>query len=814
VRIDYCSAPCGSGKSHELVEEACIRVKAGQRVLFLQPTCELIDKTIRNELEARPVVPRFEVFHKGVLPNQSVAKALSDFAKDGALRPCIVFATHQVLPYIRHFHNKEDWCVLVDEALQVIRYIKHRIPQTHALITDHIEVTQSGPIYGRAVALNASLDDMALNRDKDEIREVLSGTSRILANRNWETSVNLEQYNRLLQGEGVELAFHSILKPEIFRGFGSIFMAAANFEDTAIYRLWSEQGVRFVPNKEFASRLRYSNHPNGDTLTIHYATDRQWSKKLRKSQIESGDLTIQDRLVEAAKALYADRAFLWHANAEFDGNPFGEPGHRLPSKPHGLNAFTEFHDVLFLSSLNPAPDHFHFLRTRGLEGADVRAFTYCEEVYQTVMRCSLRNPDDRSPKTVIVPDQAAAEYLHNAFPGSTVEKLDIGLNEQLSPRRGRPRKHNSNKERVAAQRQKAREDKMKLLTEQLGLNAPDAFEKDGCWGAETEKGSRAKKGIRILYTNFGTAPPPTLVATLFSSKSSATPLGYASGEFDDFVDFLRRCQEREIGSKEEISLFSPAIFDPTKAERTKRGTQNIVYLRNIVMDFEDGLLTPLELPALFPGLLMVVMNSYRHQTKKPRFRVVIPTTERMTPEIYKLVYRCLADKLEEAGYRVERGRKKPTRSNARPSGLDWSKSLPTSLFYLPSQAQRASESFFLDFSESPRAPLNPSEWVRSSTFPLQPELPIPVEPAPAATVDIVLVESAKETWRSSSGFPGRGNEMFFDFALSLRRAGMTPWEIESTLRTEAAYGRSPEERLRQITSIMASLRRRPFVSSP
>ena len=129
-----------------------------------------------------------------------------------------------------------------------------------------------------------------------------------------------------------------------------------------------------------------------------------------------------------------------------------------------------------------------------------------------MMRCSLRNPDDRSPKTVIVPDQAAAEYLHNAFPGSTVEKLDIGLNEQLSPRRGRPRKHNSNKERVAAQRQKAREDKMKLLTEQLGLNAPDAFEKDGCWGAETEKGSRAKKGIRILYTNFGTAPPLSIGA--------------------------------------------------------------------------------------------------------------------------------------------------------------------------------------------------------------------------------------------------------------------------------------------------------------
>ena len=60
----------------------------------------------------------------------------------------------------------------------------------------------------------------------------------------------------LLQGEGNELAFHSILKPEIFRGFGSVFMAAANYEDTAIYRPWVEQGVHFVPDKEFASRLR------------------------------------------------------------------------------------------------------------------------------------------------------------------------------------------------------------------------------------------------------------------------------------------------------------------------------------------------------------------------------------------------------------------------------------------------------------------------------------------------------------------------------------------------------------------------------
>ena len=63
----------------------------------------------------------------------------------------------------------------------------------------------------------------------------------------------------------------------------------------------------------------------------------------------------------------------------------------------------------------------------------------------------------------------------------------------------------------------------------------------------------------------------------------------------------------------------------------------------------------------------------------------------MTAETYGLIYNSIADKLEEAGYSVERVGKKLKTSNtpnSRPSGLDWSKSVPTSLFYFPCQAQR------------------------------------------------------------------------------------------------------------------------------
>jgi hypothetical protein len=78
---------------------------------------------------------------------------------------------------------------------------------------------------------------------------------------------------------------------------------------------------------------------------------------------------------------------------------------------------------------------------------------------------------------------------------------------------------------------------------------------------------------------------------------------------------------------------------------------------------------------------------------------------------------------------------------------------------------------------------------------------------PQPGVDEVLVQSAKDIWRGSKGQPGMGDTMFFNLAMSLRRAGMDLYQIESTLRSEAEFGRTPKERLSQVPSIMSSLRR-------
>ena len=174
-----------------------------------------------------------------------------------------------------------------------------------------------------------------------------------------------------------------------------------------------------------------------------------------------------------------------------------------------------------------------------------------------------------------------------------------------------------------------------------------------------------------LHTDLGTQ---SQTATLFYSILSPMPLGYVSGGIEAFVEFLHLCHdEHQPKSKNDSYLFSPAIFEKG------RGKENILYLRHVVLDFENGELQPETLPNLFPDLQMVVTNTYRHTHDKPRFRAVLFTDEPMTPETYSLIYNFVADKLVEAGYSVERtGKKlKPSKaSNSRPSGLDWGEATP------------------------------------------------------------------------------------------------------------------------------------------
>ena len=377
--INFCSAPCGSGKTHQIIKRACKWAKTGRRIIILQPTKELIDKTVQEELLRRPDAPTYKVFHGDTVCG-SVAHNLTEYLKQTDDEGQIVFATHQVLPYVRFWPNQDTWHVLVDEAPQVHRHNTYKVPDTHRLITDLISLEPYNSVYSVVeVADEEAMEQIARNEDHDEIYEEFRELSQTLLNQHWVSFVDTEKFEKLKAGKHRQLSVHSVLMPSVLEGFKSVHMSSANFTDTMVYRLWSAKGVEFKEDRTLTSSLRFQEHTNGHLITIRYADERSWSKKRRRTKLDptkDEETNVMDAIVQAAKATLSDKAFVWQANKDVPDTLFNGIGDRLPNAPQGLNCYSHIDNIAFLSSLNPTSDHFRFLETQGISGPEVRRAIY------------------------------------------------------------------------------------------------------------------------------------------------------------------------------------------------------------------------------------------------------------------------------------------------------------------------------------------------------------------------------------------------------------------------------------------------------
>ena len=327
---------------------------------------------------------------------------------------------------------------------------------------------------------------------------------------------------------------------------------------------------------------------------------------------------------------------------------------------------------------------------------------------------------------------------------------------------------------------------------------------ENCWQdfkSQNQNGQNARAETSIsIVTSIGTG---VFHGSLFRDKTQRLPIGYvACDSNEDFVLYLMAvCHPRIESEKEQALMLAPAMFDPALSDQTDKGNDNVVYVRHVWLDFEDGDLKPKDFPNLFPEWRMVVVNSFSHTVEKPRFRVIIPTTEIMTRAIYTAIQEYIRSKLENAGYYV--GKIAKSSKGVLRSGLDISKQAANSQFYLPTQAQVNDGSFF-HYYEDDREFLNATEWIVDADIPTAPE---PEQEETfcnwSRSADETLVEVAIAKWHSAA--KGHGNEAFFQLAVDLRGAVLGKDEIESTLRIQAKFSRSPADRLAEIPHIMQSL---------
>ena len=169
-----------------MIEAACRIAHQGEIVLLFQPTKELIEKTITDQLLRRSNPPEHKAFY-GASPGQSIARKLTEYLESPMDGGNIVFATHQVMPFVRFWANKNQLHVFIDEELQVMKHGYFRIPHTHELITRHLDLGIHNAIYSRVVVNDPiELTRIAKNTAKDEIYERFRETAQTLTSEHWE----------------------------------------------------------------------------------------------------------------------------------------------------------------------------------------------------------------------------------------------------------------------------------------------------------------------------------------------------------------------------------------------------------------------------------------------------------------------------------------------------------------------------------------------------------------------------------------------------------------------------------------------------
>lgn len=158
--IDYFDALAGAGKTRALARYADRSARRGLKVLIVQPTQHLIDKTLAEELLSLDPTYSCRAIHGGTIFNDTsvVAEIVQHFGAAEPGRGEVLFITHAALMRVPYLHRKADWHLIMDEVPQVDVFEELRLPDTRDLILPDLLFFPEGPVYGRLEARNAKAD--------------------------------------------------------------------------------------------------------------------------------------------------------------------------------------------------------------------------------------------------------------------------------------------------------------------------------------------------------------------------------------------------------------------------------------------------------------------------------------------------------------------------------------------------------------------------------------------------------------------------------------------------------------------------------
>jgi hypothetical protein len=821
------SAPLGSGKTTAAIEFAGYSAQAGEKIAIAQPSIRLINQSLAQFRDRWPNLPVGAIHSDNC---QKVGAEISAHTRASSGGE-VLFLTHSTLMQSPYWDRQKEWRLIIDEAPAVVFHAELSLTDHHHILLPALETEPYNIRYSRLIPGNiALLEKMADNESKDMVSALFQELTRKMASHRWDMFVLTEQWERFHTGQisdGRLLVF-GLADPMIFTGFSEVIMMSANLEQTLAYQHLVQHGHVLHPHSHITKGLRYQQHDNGRLLMIHYAVEEAgWSKHKRDNRLQVGSETfsVNDLIMVGAMEVFGDQPFVQLFNKDFDHiQPLGANAINLPHSPHGLNCFQHIHNALVLAALNPTPAFYTFLdEVAHLNSQEVRRAIYHEAAYQAAGRISLRNPEDFTPKHLVVADRGAAEAIANLYLGAKIVRLPFS---DVIPEKGKPgpkRIHSTD-----AARKKAHRDGHKIeLRRQL----------------DHVNGRSSETNCPIDYKDNSSLTSAEFGGSVFSSIYAKNPETRLCGlAVSDFIEFLRNLHTRSV-AKENAWLWSPAEFESKAGVETGRGLENITAVHGVFLDNDGGDITPVEFAAMLPHLIMVIHNSASSTPNRVKWRAIIPTTCAMTIDVHREIMLQIRQALNRRGYYDKKQLAKRAEKNlgGKCHGFDPSKYNAASMFYLPAQAAAGPHaSFFLVFDGGKRRAIDPYQWIDKTIINHQPEPEPPPQPAavtsqpvshirkdPKLTRALLAMEAEKqarqkvnyqdradaavERWRQHP--KATGNEEFFLLAVALAGAGMDRVEAERTLHTEAGFSHGAESQRQRRQAIPAIMKKLEWTTS-
>ena len=787
--IFYLDAAAGTGKTYNMARRVASYVKVGSSFIIVMPTKKMADD-IESELIKVDWSITVKKFHTDTVEG-SVVSSIMRYLNEPLEEAHVVVMTAPAFGLLRYFNNPGRWYIILDEVPSVFELFERTLPNNHSVFTDCVDPYSIGPDLGYSyldVIDETKLRNLRENTAHDDVDKIYQPLADRVLSDEYEVYVQNQNYKGLLAGENGEkkMLLFAVRRPKLLLRFKACLIMAAQFKETLLYKIWSRMGVTFIEEEDFKSDLNQTTHQNGCQVTFYYGYDQNWSKTTKDDKANK----LTENLIEAAlKVLDGKECLLLRNNGCEKSTHLLELDafRSLPGKSHGQNQFKGYNNVLVLAAFNPSPPAIKFLKIMyGIDNTSTKRGIMGYEIYQAVMRSSLRDRSNVSPKIIIVPDKATAEWLSSLFPGSSCRSLSL---DQPTPKRRGPKAvHVSSIERQRASREKIKAERLGFLKE-IEL-ATQGNLRDFC---QNERDEFTLKSIGNNVSLFR----GTIIKNI--RKINFEKSLYV-GDEGPFIAELRRRAKIRLANKQDNEAISPACFRPLEDCESVTGAINVWFANGIWLDLDNTDLKPSALSKILSGIKFVAYNTYSHRKGCFRYRCWIPTSSIMSNQQYRNIVRQIVKKVESTGVYIDKT--DPSNMNKKVHGIEhrWDAS---NKFYLPCKPGDGSAGFLTVFDEEGRLPLDVDKWLESSAVSYEESLPtgpiiVPdkVENSTLTPLQAYIVEDALARFKEAP--KGSGHVMYYKLHLRLIHNGIRGTHWLTIMSQAAGDAKSPSKRYREL----------------